>query len=217
VVHAPSFFRKPGFVEERIVNFTLLVGVYLSAAPADFCGNIATFPGSHHVLERHFNQEDPLQRLCADRDQAMPYAEVSPQLAKPHTLHVRPGDVLLAHYQTAHTVTPNFSTSIRYAVYFRLTHSSRALRAGGEGAYSPVCMRKIWTEYAGMVDIHAEMEAKRAREIAEKDAAALSATQQVSHRRAAGRQEEDDLALALEMSRLDDVRLPPQESQRRIN
>jgi hypothetical protein len=148
--HTDGIHRKAnGFAADEIRNFTLLVGVYLSAAPADFCGNIAVFPGSHRQLEAHFRVEDPLVRLVDDEKPSC-----ARNFNRPHQLHVQPGDVLLSHYQTAHTVAPNYGPNVRYAVYFRLTHSMRYSQTKLKGAaaheavaFNPQCMTHIWTEY----------------------------------------------------------------------
>jgi hypothetical protein len=94
-----------------VSNFTCLVGVYLSPTPGEFCGNFAVWPGSHHILERHF-REHGLEGL---RD-GMPDIP----LGKPVQLMSEPGDVLLCHYQLAHSWAANLSDTGRYAIYFRL-------------------------------------------------------------------------------------------------
>lgn len=186
--HIDGIHRKSsGFAADEIKNFTLLVGIYLSAAPADFCGNITVFPGSHRELEAYFRRVDPIVRLV---DDSLPDIPLNP----PHQLHVSPGDVLLAHYQTAHAVAPNLSSHVRYAVYFRLIHSARP-----RWSYSKQCMVHIWTEYAGLKDLYEEQE--RTRERAE---AAAAASEQAARRRVQqAEQEAADLARALELSRID--------------
>jgi len=201
--HIDGIHRKSkGFAADEIRNFTMLVGVYLSAAPADFCGNIAVHPGSHRQLEEHFRKEDPLLRLVDDE-----LPSVGHQFNPAHQLHVQPGDVLLAHYQTAHTVPPNYSPHVRYAIYFRLTHSSR--RGQGQAAFSPVCMQHIWTEYLdrGMQDLRIEEEQRIRAGAAATAAAALQPPlmqqAQWPSPQSAQDREAADLARALELSRLD--------------
>ncbi len=94
-----------------VSNFTALVGVYLSAAPCEFSGNFAVWPGSHQILERHF-RECGLEGLR----QGMP--EIP--LGEPRQLMAEPGDVVLCHYQLAHSWVANHTDSNRYAIYFRL-------------------------------------------------------------------------------------------------
>ncbi len=94
-----------------ISNFTALVGVYLSPARTEFAGNFTVWPGSHHVLERHFREHglEGLRRGMPD----IP-------LGKPVQLMTEPGDIVLCHYQIAHTFSVNLSDTDRYAIYFRL-------------------------------------------------------------------------------------------------
>ena len=94
-----------------VSNFTALVGVYLSAAPCEFAGNFVVWPGSHHGLERHFRTHG-LEGLR----QGMPDIP----LGEPVQLLTEPGDVVLCHYQLAHSWVANLTDSDRYAIYFRL-------------------------------------------------------------------------------------------------
>jgi hypothetical protein len=94
-----------------VLNFTALVGVYLSPTRQKFAGNFTVWPGSHYVLERHFREHGP----DALRD-GMPGIP----LGDPVQLMTEAGDVVLCHYQMAHTAAVNLSDSDRYAVYFRL-------------------------------------------------------------------------------------------------
>jgi len=54
--------------------------------------------------------------------------------------------VILAHYQTAHTVAPNISPDIRYCVYFRVTAGTRPDKM----QFFPDAMQNIWLEYEGL-------------------------------------------------------------------
>jgi hypothetical protein len=94
-----------------VSNFTALVGVYLSQTRREFAGNFTVWPGSHHVLERHF-REHGVETLRG----GMPRIP----LGTPLQLITEPGDVVLCHYQLAHTAAVNVSDRDRYAVYFRL-------------------------------------------------------------------------------------------------
>ena len=94
-----------------VLNFTVLVGVYLSPTRRKFAGNFTVWPGSHHVLERHFREQGP---------EALRSSFSTIPLGAPRQLMTEPGDVVLCHYQLAHTVAVNVSAADRYAVYFRL-------------------------------------------------------------------------------------------------
>lgn len=101
-----------GVPDDVIVsNFTCLVGVHLSAAPEEFCGNFVVWPGSHLVLERQFRRYG-LEVLRRD------FAEMP--LGEPVQLLTAPGDVVLCHYQLAHSWVANRAATTRCAIYFRL-------------------------------------------------------------------------------------------------
>ena len=129
----------------RANNFTMLLGVFLSAVPDDFFGNLTVFPGSHRVLENVFRQHGGAANFLANH--AHPTALESLRKAtEPHLgPHVQvcgqPGDIVMVHYSMAHCVAPNTSSGIRYVVYFRLRH------ARGESNFRPEAMDDVWLEY----------------------------------------------------------------------
>ena len=45
-----------------------------------------------------------------------------PDLGAPLQLLLEPGDIVLAHPKLAHRGAPNYSSNIRYMIYFRLKH-----------------------------------------------------------------------------------------------
>jgi hypothetical protein len=95
----------------EIMNFSALIGVFLTEVNREFAGNFTVWPGSHLLLEQHFRQRGP-QAI----GEGMPRIE----LGNPLQLHCSPGDVVFCHYQLAHSVTVNLSSNDRYAVYFRI-------------------------------------------------------------------------------------------------
>lgn len=74
------------------------------------------------------------------------------KIAPPEQILVNAGDIVLAHYQTAHSIAPNVSPHIRYCVYFRLHHSSHQIDHG-----KPDCLTNIWIDYDGIRDLAYEM------------------------------------------------------------
>jgi len=94
-----------------ISNFTALVGVFLTRVDTEFAGNFTAWPGSHHRLEAHFRHRGPQAML-----EGMPQIE----LGRPIQLFASPGDVVLCHYQLAHTAAVNRSVNDRIAIYFRV-------------------------------------------------------------------------------------------------
>jgi ectoine hydroxylase-related dioxygenase (phytanoyl-CoA dioxygenase family) len=132
-MHTPT----NGVPSGQILNFTMLLGVVLSDVPQPFSGNLAVWPGTHHLYEQYF-QEHGWESLL----NGMPPVE----LPQPEQLTAQAGDVVLCHYQLAHGITPNVSPNIRYAIYFRLYHTEHE-------AYNKESMTNIWLEWPGMQDI----------------------------------------------------------------
>ncbi|MCY0875624.1 MAG: phytanoyl-CoA dioxygenase family protein [Firmicutes bacterium] len=136
-MHSPNNGVPKGVIQ----NFTVLVGVYLSAARQDNAGSLTVWPGTHHAYERYF-QEHGAEALL----DGMPKVE----MPKPQQLQVEPGDVVLAHYQLAHGTAPNVSAQVRYALYFRVTHPAFDRDHWQEP------MKDIWMHWPGMKEIVAQ-------------------------------------------------------------
>jgi hypothetical protein len=51
--------------------------------------------------------------------------EKLPIISKPLQIIAHAGDVLVAHSSLPHSVAPNVSCSVRYALYFRVNSTSR--------------------------------------------------------------------------------------------
>lgn len=145
---------------DGIENFTVLVGVMLADVLEPLHGNLSVFPGSHAILEQCIREAGGPQNLFADPSAFQnPDAMRDPQNAsiqklqaiadkrmpKPTQVCAKAGDVIIAHYQTAHSIAPNISDDIRYCVYFRVTHSRRK-----EKSYAPDCLTNIWVEFEGL-------------------------------------------------------------------
>ena len=129
-----------GVPEGQILNFTALVGVYLSDVPADNWGNFTVWPGSHRAYADYFAAEgaDALLR-------GMPPVNLSdPVQLKPHA-----GDAVLSHYQIGHGIAPNTGPNIRYAIYFRL-------KRRGHDAIRTEVMTDLWREWDGMAEVVAQ-------------------------------------------------------------
>jgi ectoine hydroxylase-related dioxygenase (phytanoyl-CoA dioxygenase family) len=120
-----------------IQNFTMLLGVVLSDVPEPFSGNLAVWPGTHHLYEQYFREHGWESLL-----KGMPPVD----MPEPEQLTAQAGDVVLCHYQLAHGITANLSPNIRYAIYFRLHHVEH-------DTYSKQAMTDIWLEWPGMHEI----------------------------------------------------------------
>jgi len=102
---------KNGLTGRTISNFTALVGVYLTPISQDFGDNFVVWPGSHNRLEVHFRARGPI---------AMNEGKPKIDVGEPLQLPALPGDMIVCHYQLAHTAAVNLSGLDRIAVYFRL-------------------------------------------------------------------------------------------------
>lgn len=96
-------------------SFTLLLGILLSDVPAPLSGNFTAWPGTHRSLERYFRDHG------VDTLEGGEVMSLGLRLPKPVPVTGRAGDIVLAHYQVAHTVSPNLSGDIRYMCFFRLS------------------------------------------------------------------------------------------------
>ena len=126
-----------GEPEGRIMSFTMLLGIMLSDVPEPFMGNLCVWPGTHTIYERYFKAHGPEALL-----QGMPPIEVP----SPIQMTGQVGDIVMCHYQLAHSISQNVSPHIRYAIYFRLFHTQHETRW-------KEAMTDIWLEWAGMQDL----------------------------------------------------------------
>ncbi len=95
----------------RIYNHTILVGVFLTPVKKDFAGNFTVWPGSHYIYENYFRDRGP---------GAMSEPPPTLEVGEPLQLICNVGDVVLAHYQLAHSAAVNTSADDRIAIYFRV-------------------------------------------------------------------------------------------------
>ncbi len=129
-----------GVPDDGVVrNFTLLLGVMLSDVPAPFSGNFTAWPGTHRRMERHFREHGV---HCLQGGAVEP---LGLRLPKPAPVTGKAGDMVLAHYQVAHTASPNLSSDIRYMCFFRL-----AVR--GLANHRVESMLDIWRDWNGLRD-----------------------------------------------------------------
>lgn len=100
-----------GLAGGDIQNFTALLGVFLTEVKSEYAGNFTVWPGSHLILEQYFREQGP-----AAVRQGMPAVPIG----NPVQLLSKPGDVVLCHYELAHTAAVNTSDQDRIAIFFRL-------------------------------------------------------------------------------------------------
>jgi ectoine hydroxylase-related dioxygenase (phytanoyl-CoA dioxygenase family) len=134
----------------RVQTFNALVGVYLQSVPAELCGNLVVFPGSHtlvaeatrdastmDLLRREGTSSSPLfynRQLLMFSSGMAALHEKLPYLSQPLQITADAGDVLVAHSSLPHSVAPNVSSCIRYALYFRVNSTSRCCAAAAAAA-----------------------------------------------------------------------------------
>ena len=124
-----------GVPDDGVVrNFTLLLGVMLSDVREPFSGNFTVWPGTHHRMQRYFRDHG------VNSLQGGAVGGLGMRLPKPVPVVGHAGDVVLAHYQVAHTAAPNLSGDIRYMCFFRL--SVRNL-----GSHRVASMLDIWRDW----------------------------------------------------------------------
>jgi Phytanoyl-CoA dioxygenase (PhyH) len=113
--------RTNGLPAGELYPFSVLVGVFLSDVPERQCGNFVVFPGGHRVVQDYARNHP--EGWFDDEGYGPPPMGLPPlALDKPTELIAGAGDVVLTHYQLPHSVAPNLSPNIRYAVYYRLGH-----------------------------------------------------------------------------------------------
>lgn len=135
-MHSPN----NGVLAGTIRNFTMLLGIALSDVTTPFAGNLAVWPGTHHLYERYFQEHGPDALL-----HGMPPVDIG----EPVQLLAQAGDIIMAHYQLAHGVTANTSPHTRYAIYFRLHHVDHP-------EIGMASMTDIWREWAGIAEIRTQ-------------------------------------------------------------
>merc|ERR1712137_551618 len=129
--------------EGHVMQFSLLVGILLKDLPECFSGNLAVYPGSHLAIQDYVNQNgiDPSSLLeVSSNDDASLIPLKFPH--PPKQITGKAGDIVLCHWQLAHTVVPNASPDVRYCVYFRFHHADRQM-----GVFRPEAMRNCWLEF----------------------------------------------------------------------
>jgi len=105
--------RDNGVTPGVIANFTALVGVFLSDVSETDMGNLAVWPGTHHAYEKYLQTHGAASLL----DGTPPI-----DLPSPEPIRARAGDAVICHYQLGHSVIPNLSPHVRYAIFFRISH-----------------------------------------------------------------------------------------------
>lgn len=131
----PSVDGKPG----SITPFIAIAGFFLNDIDEENAGNFTVWPGTHRQFEKYFKEHGADPELKG----GIPPVQLPP----PVQIKAKAGDLILAHYQLAHTAAANISQAIRYAVYIRLHHADRPKD-------SLDVLTNIWKYWYGMTEIH---------------------------------------------------------------
>jgi len=149
--HVDGFHSDSNGIEKgEIRNFTCLVGVYLGDSHLPLSGNLCVFPRAHFLMEHYFQQhgfDDAINHGL----QGLP----SLNIGDAKEIQVKSGDVVLCHYLLPHTIAPNRSGEIRYAVYFRINVRDQS--------FHPQSMTDMWMDWPGMY-VHSDSVKRKALE-----------------------------------------------------
>eukprot|EP01130_Rhizamoeba_saxonica_P002557 TRINITY_DN12340_c0_g1_i1.p1 TRINITY_DN12340_c0_g1~~TRINITY_DN12340_c0_g1_i1.p1 ORF type:complete len:531 (-),score=105.11 TRINITY_DN12340_c0_g1_i1:37-1629(-) len=140
---------SPGGLDVRagtFKNFSILLGVLLGDVEEEMAGNLTVFPGSHKIIQDYINRRGGARAVAQDLSLDEMRKDVNPLLPEAVQLTGNAGDIVLVHYQVAHTIAPNLSADIRYCVYFRLTSKLRPEKL----EFRPEAMENIWIEFDGL-------------------------------------------------------------------
>ena len=127
-----------GMDKNKHSPFSLLVGVTLSSATEMNQGNLVVYPGSHKVLL-------PIIREVWNQRGQLLTDESRPDLGLGTQIMASPGDVILAHHKVAHQGGLNTGSSIRYQVYFRVSHVNHEMFSTTE-----LTLQDLWVEFEGL-------------------------------------------------------------------
>jgi len=126
-----------GVPEGTLHNFSMLACILLSDLPEPNAGNFTVWPGTHRSFEEYFRAHGTASLL-----NGLPAVP----LPEPYQITGRAGDVILAHYQVAHSAAAHIGPHIRYAVFYRLKHIAH-------DSHRSEAMTNIWLDWEGMKDI----------------------------------------------------------------
>lgn len=137
----------------EIHGFTALVGVLLSDIDEPLSGELVVHPGSHNHLARLYGRNKKNYELLREKGwDALDTAFKEQREGKwgaPAHFTGKAGDVVLANYWLAHTVAPNRSKNIRYAIYFRL-HTSLLKQELFWKYHRPIAFAIPFHDWAGL-------------------------------------------------------------------
>lgn len=126
-LNIPPYQHRPGGPhldghrpeQDRPRSFSMLAAIFLCDESVPDSGNLWVWPGSHLAHQRLLGEQGvgallPVSGHPLSLDQP-------PQLAAPHPILARRGDLLLAHFLLGQNIGGNLSTHTRRILYYRLS------------------------------------------------------------------------------------------------
>jgi len=144
----PAPANGPNDENHFVRNYSLLVAVFLSDVDLDNHGNVTLWPGSHLGIQAMLRARGGALAALNSGKIDRPVIHNNQLESVPQQLSVKAGDVLLCHYQVAHTHAPNLGPDIRYVVYFRVyshQHTPNSMRAEA--------MDNVFLDFEGLYDL----------------------------------------------------------------
>ena len=97
------------------------------------------------IIEDYFRREG-FEKAKNEGLSSLPYLPLS----NAKSVLLEKGDVVVAHYSLAHSISPNSSPNIRYKLYFRVNVRE-------DGVHHPQPMLHIWEDFPGLKEISEKM------------------------------------------------------------
>lgn len=157
IPHWSSFWKIDGLPapasgpkdENHIIrNYSLLVGVFLSDITEEMSGNVTVWPGSHLGIQALLRARGGTVAALNAGKIDRPVVHNNQLESAPQQIVAKAGDVMLCHYQVAHTQAPNLGADIRYVVFFRVyakAHQPLTMR--------PEAMDNVFLDFEGVYDL----------------------------------------------------------------
>lgn len=131
-----------------IRNYSLNAAVFLSDVDLKYSGNMSIWPKSHLMIQNYLNSQGGTKSVLNTGKLDRPNIQNLPLDIQPSQIIAKSGDVILSHYQLAHTHAPNTSPEIHYVVYFRIYSKKHT-----PGTFKPDSMDDVFLDFEGIYDI----------------------------------------------------------------
>lgn len=126
-------WHTDGHRQGKYHPFGILMGICLSDCTETFSGNLLIWPGTHLLIHRTTDElsgrinYDLLAKVLENSSNKPIEMELdSLNIGNPIQIKLKAGDIVLMHPDTAHTGGPNYSSTIRSMIYFRVKSLNHA-------------------------------------------------------------------------------------------